>query len=309
MARRQGQSLNWIALLGDFRIDGNVISFSGGDVPKELGDIAPVGNLISDCSLGSGEVSATITFSESPEQNSAGVILYHRTGTGGFLVVRIGGPCLCEVAAFSGREWRTLASTGPASQLIPGRKYEIHARAFGSMVEVKVDGVPVLVARLPGMLPKGPVGVWALGRDRILIENFQVRTERASAFVVLQYTPPYNELFSDVIKPIAEKMGYDVVRADDVYGPGLIISDIERQIMGARIVIAEISPANPNVYWEVGFAHARGVPTVLIAEKGTTLPFDVSPFRVLFYENSIAGKRHVELGLEKHLQAIESSGE
>jgi hypothetical protein len=46
-----------------------------------------------------------------------------------------------------------------------------------------------------------------------------------------------------------------------------------------------------------------GKPTILLAHKGTKLPFDVSPFRTLFYENSISGKQKVEIGLEKHLKA------
>jgi len=69
-------------------------------------------------------------------------------------------------------------------------------------------------------------------------------------------------------------------------------------------VIAEITPANPNVYYEIGYAHALNKPTILIAERATELPFDVSPFRVLFYENTIAGKKRIEEGLRRHLEAI-----
>jgi hypothetical protein len=84
----------------------------------------------------------------------------------------------------------------------------------------------------------------------------------------------------------------------------VIIQDITRQLLEAQAVIAEISPANPNVYYEVGFAHALNKPTILIADKETKLPFDVSPFRVLFYENSIPGRSRFEEGLRGHLSAI-----
>jgi nucleoside 2-deoxyribosyltransferase len=76
------------------------------------------------------------------------------------------------------------------------------------------------------------------------------------------------------------------------------------QINTAKVVIADITPENPNVFWEVGYAHANRKPTILVAEKGRKLPFDVSGFRILFYENTIAGKRLVEDGLRKHLKAI-----
>ena len=96
---------------------------------------------------------------------------------------------------------------------------------------------------------------------------------------------------------------FRVTRIDEQSGPGLIIEDISRAIQEAKLVIADISPVNANVFYEVGFAHALNKPTILLAEKGTKLPFDVSSFRTLFYENSIAGKKKFEEGLRKHIRA------
>ena len=98
-----------------------------------------------------------------------------------------------------------------------------------------------------------------------------------------------------------------MVRADEVNGPGFIIADIVREIAAAQLVIADISPTNPNVYFEVGYAFALAKPTVLLARKGTALPFDVAGFRVLFYEDTIGGKRKLEEGLRRHLDAILSA--
>ena len=145
-----------------------------------------------------------------------------------------------------------------------------------------------------------------MGRNDIRIRNYQVSRERAKAFVVMQFTLPYNELYSDVIIPVCDDLGLIAVRADETYGPGLIIADIAREIIEAKVIIADITPANPNVYYEVGYAHALNKPTILITEKPTQLPFDVSPFRVLFYENTIGGKSKVEAGLRKHLEAIQT---
>jgi nucleoside 2-deoxyribosyltransferase len=84
----------------------------------------------------------------------------------------------------------------------------------------------------------------------------------------------------------------------------MILHDIAQGIVDAKVVVAEITPANQNVFYEIGYAHALGKPTILLAERGKQLPFDISGYRVLFYENSIAGKKQVEEGLKKHLQAI-----
>jgi hypothetical protein len=105
---------------------------------------------------------------------------------------------------------------------------------------------------------------------------------------------------------MTKQFGLHPYRADHVYGPGSILEDIIQGIETAQIVIAEITPTNENVFYEVGYAHALKKPTILLAEKKDRekLPFDLSGFRCLFYENSIGGKRKVREGLKKHLQAI-----
>jgi hypothetical protein len=132
-----------------------------------------------------------------------------------------------------------------------------------------------------------------------------VVSEVANVFVVMEFASPFNELHHEVLKTVCGKLGLKAVRADETYGPGLIIADIEKQIDEAKFVIAEITPANPNVYYEVGYARAKKKPVILLADLSVEkLPFDVSPFRTLFYENSIAGKGRLEEGLQRHILAV-----
>jgi nucleoside 2-deoxyribosyltransferase len=71
-----------------------------------------------------------------------------------------------------------------------------------------------------------------------------------------------------------------------------------------HLVIAEITPANPNVFYELGYAQALGKPTILLAQRGGTLPFDIRSFRVVYYDDTIGGKTRVEQDLARHLEAI-----
>ena len=97
----------------------------------------------------------------------------------------------------------------------------------------------------------------------------------------------------------------EVIRADDMYTNSLILEDITKNIREASVVIADITVDNPNVFYEVGYAHAINKPTILLSDKKRAkLPFDVSGFRTLFYENSIGGKRAVEENLSKYLQNL-----
>ena len=118
----------------------------------------------------------------------------------------------------------------------------------------------------------------------------------------MQFTDEYNELYRDVIKPICESYDYECIRADEFYQTSLILNDIINSIKEASIIIADITPDNPNVFYEVGYAHALNKPLILLSDKKRQkLPFDVSGFRTLFYDNTIGGKSKVEETLKKYL--------
>lgn len=135
--------------------------------------------------------------------------------------------------------------------------------------------------------------------------NTKVAKELPTAFVVMQYTEPYTFLYSDVIEPVAKEMKLRPYRAADVAGPGVILQDIIQGIAEAKVVIAEITPPNPNVFYELGYAHALGKPTILLADRRVEkLPFDVSGYRCIFYSDSIHGRKDVEDNLRKHLGAL-----
>jgi hypothetical protein len=203
--------------------------------------------------------------------------------------------------------WSPLASAGLAENLAVGRPITVRVLVRGQRVSLEVDGVRVIEHVSPMPLPYGQLGLftWLRQGGTIKFMDFVARAERGDAFVVMQFSG-FEELYTDVIEPTAKAYGLHPYRADQVYGPGSVLEDIIQGIETAQIVIAEITPANENVFYEVGYAHALKKPTILLADKKVRqkLPFDLSGFRVLFYENSIGGKRKVQEGLEKHLQAI-----
>jgi hypothetical protein len=87
--------------------------------------------------------------------------------------------------------------------------------------------------------------------------------------------------------------------------PGLVVEDIKKQILESRVVIAEITPQNPNVYYEVGYADALNKPIILISDRKEGMkPFDVRAYRTIFYENSIGGKNKIESDLRAYIQSI-----
>ena len=123
----------------------------------------------------------------------------------------------------------------------------------------------------------------------------------------MPFAEPFDPLYRDVIAPVAEQLGFDIVRVDEVPGPGIILDDIQQQIAKAHAVVAEIStPHNPNVFYELGYAHALKKPAIILVrrEDGKEMPFDVRGYRAIFYDDSIGGKKVVERNLRQHLQAV-----
>jgi len=121
----------------------------------------------------------------------------------------------------------------------------------------------------------------------------------------MQFTEEFDVLYTEVIRPVCEAHGYKVIRGDDFYTNGPIMDDVTRSIRSAALIIADVTPDNANVFYEVGFAHAINKPTILLSDKKRMrLPFDISGFRTLFYDNTIGGKTVVEARLRQHLDAL-----
>jgi nucleoside 2-deoxyribosyltransferase len=126
----------------------------------------------------------------------------------------------------------------------------------------------------------------------------------------MQFTDEYNALFKEVIRPVCASYGYEVIRGDDFYTSGQIIEDITRSIRESALIIADVTPDNANVFYEVGYAHGIGKPTILLSDRkrDKKLPFDIAGFRTLFYDNTISGKGVVEERLKKHLDGLRPGG-
>ena len=297
---------NWTSVLGDFELKKNELIFKGNYYTTAEGEKkALIANFLCDEYFGGGKISAEIIFKNVNTPIGCEIIIYYDPQSRNFISVGIGGSGFMYcIRTFNGNGWTNHAMIGDIKQLRSNKKYLLEVELKGSSVTLRANNIIVLNVNLPYTVPISQTGVWCQGSEDISIRDFKVIKEVPKAFVVMQFSTPYNELYQEVIKHVCKKFKLDVIRADETYGPGIILTDITQKINESRLIIAEISNQNPNVFYEVGYAHALNKPTILIAENNTKLPFDVSPFRTLFYENTIAGKQKIEAGLEAHIQAV-----
>jgi hypothetical protein len=121
------------------------------------------------------------------------------------------------------------------------------------------------------------------------------KTSGKYVFVIMPFTEPWSDDVYEHIKKVGAKIEtqplYVMQRADEITESGRITDQIESALKRADVVIADItgigpissSHPNPNVMWELGFAHALGKNVVIINQDRTAAPFDVSVHRQVRY--------------------------
>lgn len=119
----------------------------------------------------------------------------------------------------------------------------------------------------------------------------------------------FSRVYDYLIKPACEAAGYKVERADDTAKTNMIIVDILQKAVKYDMAICDISARNANVFYELGFRQAFNMKTVLIKDKKTAMPFDISSIRTLSYSETLRIDE-VEKGridIQKALEETEKS--
>jgi hypothetical protein len=128
-----------------------------------------------------------------------------------------------------------------------------------------------------------------------------------TCFVMMPFAAPLGEYYAKIYEPAIEKAGLKAVRADDdIFGTGKIIDQIWNGINAAKVLIAELTARNPNVYYELGLAHALKKPVVLVCSNEQDVPFDLKHIRVIYYDmhDPFWGAKLIEKVAENILSAI-----
>jgi nucleoside 2-deoxyribosyltransferase len=74
---------------------------------------------------------------------------------------------------------------------------------------------------------------------------------------------------------------------DEIEFVGGILDKIYNSIVNSKIIIAEVSSLNPNVYYELGYAHALNKPVILITKDISSAPFDLRNYNHIVYKNIV----------------------
>ena len=121
-------------------------------------------------------------------------------------------------------------------------------------------------------------------------------------FVAMPFRPELNFFYLYIKLHLESAFGLQVERGDSQILTRPLLEKIRTQIIRADFVIAEITGGNPNVFYEIGFAHANDKPTIFLTQDDPEkVPVDVRQFEFIQY--SLA--KHEEF-LERLNRAISS---
>jgi hypothetical protein len=113
-----------------------------------------------------------------------------------------------------------------------------------------------------------------------------VKKTIGSCFVLMPFQEPFDIYYKSIIKPAVNSAKLDSLRGDSLFRPSPIMADIWQMIKDAKVLVAELTEKNPNVFYELGLAHAIGKPVVLISETIDDVPFDLQSLRVILYDKN-----------------------
>jgi len=92
----------------------------------------------------------------------------------------------------------------------------------------------------------------------------------------------HSDLFlGSIVEPALEQFQLKVVRADAIDKPGVITRQIIDYLLRARLVVADLSYHNPNVFYEIAIRHAARLPVVQIIRAQDRVPFDLNQVRTI----------------------------
>lgn len=126
-------------------------------------------------------------------------------------------------------------------------------------------------------------------------------------FVIMPFEKDWSDntytMIKDLVNPIST-----IHRADEITKSGQVTDQIVDAIRDASVVIADITGTNPNVMWELGYAHALNKEIVLLNQEINNSPFDVRGLRQVAYSPSPTEQEknkileHVKTAIDNDIQ-------
>jgi hypothetical protein len=98
----------------------------------------------------------------------------------------------------------------------------------------------------------------------------------------------FDRVYLEAIVPCSTKLGQEAHRVPAVFSDRETLLKVQSELRDADWVIADLTARNPNVFYQVGYAHAAGKKVTLITQHGENMPLPESDHPVLIYAGNTA---------------------
>ena len=105
-----------------------------------------------------------------------------------------------------------------------------------------------------------------------------------TCFILMPFGEWFDKYFSGIYIPACKDAGFEPIRADGLFTTGSVMEQIWEQIKNSKVLLAELSGKNPNVFYELGLAHAIRKPVIFVTSSLDDVPFDRRHLRVVVYD-------------------------
>ena len=105
-----------------------------------------------------------------------------------------------------------------------------------------------------------------------------------TCFVMMPFGPWNDTYYKEIYISAIKEAGFEPVRGDEIFSSGSVVEQIWEQIDKAKVLLADLTGKNPNVFYELGLAHAARKPVVFTSGALDDVPFDLRHLRVIIYD-------------------------
>jgi len=129
-------------------------------------------------------------------------------------------------------------------------------------------------------------------------EQFQ-----CDVFVIMPFEDEFKPIYENHIKRVVERLELKILRGDESQSTEIVMHKIWSQMHNARLVIADYSKLNVNVFYELGMAHTLSKPYIIITQDKDK-PFDIRHLDIFQYEYTTTGTVKLEEYLKSAIEKL-----
>jgi hypothetical protein len=168
------------------------------------------------------------------------------------------------------------------------REFSIPRERVKSFTEVFTSNLNYLHAFQPDRTSPGPIVESELRPREPDIPSHEDggsgRQFLDTCFVMMPFGQWMDTYYREIFVPAIKEAGLEPVRADELFSTGSVIEQIWEQISRAKVLLADLTGKNANVFYELGLSHAANKPVVFTTGQLEDVPFDLRHLRVAVYD-------------------------